>query len=124
MARLSDETVTRIKQEVSLVRLGQADGQELAGVVPLVEGFGGADALVALEPDEGAAQNGGHGLGGSGLAHPGLTLEEEGLADRLGEEEGGGQSLVDEVVGLVEGGHELAAIGEGHAGASWARSRS
>ncbi len=50
--------------------------QQLAGVVPLVEGLAGVDALVALEADELDAEGRRHRLGHLGLAHSGLTLEQ------------------------------------------------
>jgi len=33
-------------------RLGEPDGQQLAWIVPLVDGFGDVEALVALQPDD------------------------------------------------------------------------
>ena len=42
--------------DVAVGSLGEADGEHLARIVPLVERLGGGDALVALEPDQRRAQ--------------------------------------------------------------------
>src|SRR3954469_57561 len=68
----------------------QADVEELARVVPLVQGAGGIEALVALEPDEVGGEDRREGLGDLRLADPGRPLDEEGLLQDLGEMERGG----------------------------------
>ena len=69
--------------------LREADGEDLALVVPLVERLGRGEALVALEPDERRAERAGHRVRRRGLADPGLTLEEERTAERQREVERG-----------------------------------
>jgi hypothetical protein len=68
-----------------------ADVQELAGVVPLVDGVRDVQALVALQADQAGARGPRERLGGLRLAHAGLALQEERLLDRQGEEEGRGE---------------------------------
>jgi hypothetical protein len=53
------------------------DGQQLAGVVPLVERLVGVDALVALQPDELPPEHGGQHPGDLGLADAGLALQQQ-----------------------------------------------
>src|SRR3954447_15384556 len=61
------------------------DAQELLAVVPLVQGLGLVEALVALEPHEAAVQVLREGLGELGLADAGGSLDEHGLAELGGE---------------------------------------
>src|SRR5215831_13973105 len=56
-------------------RLGQPDRQQLARVVPLIQRFGGGQALVALQPQHRRVQRLGQCLGRLGLADPRFTLE-------------------------------------------------
>jgi hypothetical protein len=51
-------------------------GKQLTGVVPLVQGLGGVDPLVALESDQPAPQQLGEHLRHLGLADPGLALQQ------------------------------------------------
>ena len=74
-----------------------ADLQHLAGVVPLVEGLVGVDALVALQPDEAAAGHGRQGLGHLRLADADLALEQDRPAERQRDEERRRQATVGEV---------------------------
>ncbi len=72
------------------------DAQELLAVVPLVEGLGLVEALVALEAHEVPSEVAGHRLGQLGLADPGRPLDEHRLAEadgQVGDERGrlGGQ---------------------------------
>jgi hypothetical protein len=67
--------------------LGGADVQELAGVVPLVDGLVDVYALVALEPDQGRVEHPAEDLGHLGLADPGLALKEERLLELEGQED-------------------------------------
>ena len=57
--------------------LGGAQVEQLAGVVPLVDGLGDVDALVALQADQLAAGPAGQHLGHLGLADAGLALEQQ-----------------------------------------------
>jgi hypothetical protein len=55
------------------------------------------DALVALQADEPRAGGGGQRLGHLGLAHAGLALDQQRLAQLGGQEHRGGQRAVGEV---------------------------
>ena len=57
--------------------LGGAQVEQLAGVVPVVDGLGGVDALVALQADQLATGPRRQHLGDLGLADAGLALEEQ-----------------------------------------------
>ena len=68
--------------------------RHLRGIDPLVERGGGVHALVALEPDEVAAEYLRERLARLGLAGSGRSLEQQGLAEREGEKGGGAHVLV------------------------------
>ena len=57
--------------------LGGAQVEQLAGVVPVVDGLGGVDALVALQADQLATGPRRQDLGHLGLADARLALEEQ-----------------------------------------------
>ena len=57
--------------------LGGAQVQQLAGVVPVVHGLRGVDALVALQSDQLAAGPAADDLGDLGLADPGFALQQQ-----------------------------------------------
>src|SRR5690606_4443615 len=78
------------------------DPQQLLRVVPLIEGAGLVDALVALEPDEPGTSGPRDGLGELGLADSRRALDEERLAEPLGEEDGRGDGVAGEVAGCVK----------------------
>ena len=108
--------------EVVLGGLGHADGEELAGEVPFVEGFGGVDPLVALEPDERGVQYFGQHLGGLGLADPGLAFEQQRLGEPDGAEQRGGDAVVGEVADFRQRGLQaLRVMGPVGPGPSMAR---
>ena len=86
--------------------LGRPQVQELAGVVPLVDGLRHVDALVALEPQQRPARPRRQHLGHLGLAHAGLALEQERALQGQGQEDGRGQALVGEVAVGGEGGRD------------------
>ncbi len=77
--------------------------QELAGVVPLVDGLGGVDAFVALQPQQLAARPAGEDFGDLGLADTGLALEQQRAAEPQREEDGRGETLVRQVLVAGEG---------------------
>src|SRR3954447_6138074 len=77
-------------------RLG-LDPQQLLAVVPLVEGLGLVETLVALEADQAPLGGARHGLGELGLAHSGRALHQHGLAQLAGEEGDERGGLVGEV---------------------------
>ena len=83
--------------------LGGAQVQQLAGVVPLVHGLVGVEALVALEPDQLAARPRRDGLGDLGLADTGVALEQQRPLQPEREEDRRGQPLVGEVALTGEG---------------------
>ena len=61
--------------------------EQLAGVVPLVDGVRDVEAFVALQPDQARAGRDRERLRGLGLADAGLALEQERLLEREREEE-------------------------------------
>ena len=91
---MSDSTVS---QSVSCVAVG-LDAQQLLLVVPLVEGLGLVEALVALQPDEARAGGGGDGLGELGLADTGRAFHQHRLLEPVGEVDDAGDRRVGEVV--------------------------
>ncbi len=97
-------------------RLGGAQVEELAGVIPLVDGLGLVDALVALEADQGPAGPTAEHLGHLGLADPGLALEEQRPPERHRQEDRRGQARLGQVAVLTEGGHDLVHRGGLHDG--------
>jgi hypothetical protein len=98
---------------VALAQLGGPDGDELAGVVPLVQGLAGVDPLVALEADQLAAEQARQDLGDLGLADPGLTLQQQRLVQVQGQVDGGGQAPVGQIGVAGQGGLELVDGSEG-----------
>ena len=83
-------------------RLEQPDLEHLARVVPLVDGGVDVQALVALEPDEPRAQRCREDLGELGLADPGLALEEQRSTELEGQEDGGRDGPIGDVVAAPE----------------------
>ena len=75
----------------------QPDGQHLPGVVPLVGRLCDVQSLVALEPDQGRAEDGRRHLGELGLPDAGFALEEEGALEAEGQEERRGQPAVGDI---------------------------
>ena len=92
--------------------LGGAQVEQLAGVVPVVHGLGGVDALVALQPDQLAAGPRRQHLGELGLADAGLALEQQRPLQLEREEDRRRQPFVGQVPVLgersadVSGSHE------------------
>jgi hypothetical protein len=62
------------------------DAQQLLAVVPLIQGLGLVEALVALEPDEPSVEDLRQRLGELGLADTRRTLDEDRLAELVCEE--------------------------------------
>ena len=73
------------------------DAQQLLLVVPLVEGLGLVQPLVALEADQPAAGQPGHRLGQLGLARAGRALDQDRLGQPVGQEDDSGDALVGQV---------------------------
>ncbi len=87
--------------------LGDADGDHLRGVIPLIDRGGDIEALVALQPDQPAAERRGQHLGDLGLADAGLAFEEDRPAHFERQIKHGAERAVGEIVGLgqeVDGG--------------------
>ena len=84
------------------LRLGGADRHHLRRKVPLVDGAGGVEALVALQADEAAAEGLGQRLGDLGLADPGLAFEEERPSELQRQEDDGGEPAAGDVAGAGE----------------------
>jgi hypothetical protein len=75
--------------------------QDLTREVPVVEGLGGVDALVALQPDEWRADQLGQRFGKCGLASARLAFQQQRAAHREGEEGDRRQALVCQVARLT-----------------------
>jgi hypothetical protein len=82
---------------VEPVALRHPHPEHLARVVPLVEGGGDVEALVALQPDELGSPQPRQDLGDLGLPHAGVALDEEGLLQVLHEEQRRGDGVVGDV---------------------------
>ncbi len=87
--------------------LRRADVQQLARVVPLVDGVRDVEAFVALEPDQARAGRRRERLGGLGLADTCLSLEQQRLLERERQEQGGRKAAVRQVVRFPERDLEL-----------------
>src|SRR5262249_7943006 len=81
-----------------LPRLGGADREQLALVVPVVQRLVEVDALVALQPDQARAGRVRERTRNLGLADARFTLEKQRLRERLGEENARCQSAIGQVV--------------------------
>ena len=88
-------------------RLGGAQVEQLAGVVPLVHGLADVDALVALQADELAARPAGQHLGDLGLADTRLALEQERPAQPHREEDRRRKAVVGQVSVLAQRGRNV-----------------
>ena len=84
-SRNSSEKTSSLVCGPRLVLAPGGDPQQLLGVVPLVERPGLVDALVALQPDHARAGGRGDGLGQLGLADSGGALDEQRLAQPVGQ---------------------------------------
>src|SRR4029079_18498451 len=78
----------------------RADREEPPCIGPLVERLRRVDPLMALQADEPAPQHRGESLGYRRLADAGRALQKEGLVEREGEMDVGGDAVVGEVAGL------------------------
>ena len=84
--------------QLAPARLRQADAEQLARIVPLVQRLGGVDPLVALQADQRRVEHRRKRLAGLGLADAGLAFEQQRLRQPEAQEHRGGQALVDQVV--------------------------
>ncbi len=87
---------------LAAVALLEADVQELARVVPLVERGRGVEAFVALQPDQVRPEQPSEHLGDLGLAHARVPLDEQRLAQLQREMQGGRDGRIGHVRFLVE----------------------
>ena len=92
---LGEDVVLELLPGLPRVRL---DAQQLLLVVPLVEGLGLVQSLVALQPDQAAAREPGHGLRQLGLAGAGRPLDQDRLGQAVGQVDDPGDPVVGQVV--------------------------
>ena len=83
------------------------DTEQLLLVVPLVQGFALVEAFVALQTDEASTSELGDALGELGLAGTGRTLDEDGLAEAIGEVGDAGDAIVGQVVDAAQAATDL-----------------
>jgi hypothetical protein len=74
---LAVELASRALPVQRLGRVENAQFEELARVVPLVQRVTDVEAFIALETNQIGAERGGHRSGKRGLTHAGFTFEEE-----------------------------------------------
>ena len=79
-------------------RLGGADGDHLRREVPVADGRCGVEPLVALKPDQPAAERRRDRLGDLGLADAGLSLQKERAPEPERQEDDGRQGAVADIV--------------------------
>ena len=77
-------------------------GEQLPLIVPFVQRLVDGEPLVALQPDQRRIERARQRLGRRGLAHAGLTLQQQRLPEGQGEVQSHRHAVVDEVAGLVE----------------------
>ena len=96
--------VELVFDDLTAARFDRPQVQQLARVVPLVDGLRGIDALVALEPNELAARPARQHLGHFGLADARLAFEEQRAVQAHRQEDRGRQAVIGEIVVLRERG--------------------
>ena len=87
---------------VLLGRLGEADLDHLAGIVPFVDRRGDVEPFVALQPNQPALQSGRQHLGDLGLADPGLAFEKQRPAQMQRQMHRRREAAVGDVIGAAE----------------------
>ena len=98
---------TSSRRGVPRLALARGDAQQLLGVVPLVERAGLVDALVALQAHQAAARRLGHRARQLRLAHARGALDEQRLAQAVGEEDGGRDGRGGDVADVGEPGGDV-----------------
>ena len=88
------------------------DAQDLFGVVPLVQGAGLVDALVALQPHQTRAGRLSDGAGQLGLADTGGTLHQQRLAQPVGEEHRCGRCGIGQIARLGQPPRDIVDVSE------------
>ena len=79
-------------------RVEDAQLEQLARVVPLVDGVADVEAFVALQANQIGVERGGNRAGERGLADAGLALEKQRASEAQGQEQRDSQALVGDVV--------------------------
>src|SRR5499427_10863473 len=109
-----------LREDVLLDRVGvladslaRLDGEQLALVIPLVEGGVLVEALVALQADQLGAVHARERLGDLGLADPGLALEQQRVLEEFHQPQRRGDVAVRHIAGGGEAVGDLVAV-EGH----------
>src|SRR5829696_5930591 len=82
--------------------LRRPDVQELAGIVPFVDGLVDVYALVALQSDERSVEQAGENFRHLGFADPGLSYQEDRPSDRDGHKDPRRQPHLRQVAMLPE----------------------
>ena len=82
--------------------LGEADFYHLPRVIPFVDGRGNVQSFVALQPHQPALQGAGENFRDLGLADAGFAFEKQRPLHLQGEEQGGGEAALGDVVGARE----------------------
>src|SRR5581483_4437104 len=62
--------------------VGRPQDQELTRIVPVIDRVMDIDPLVTLQPDQSSSRGGSECTSHLGLAHPGLTLQQQRLLER------------------------------------------
>src|SRR5262249_41087554 len=110
---------------VDRLRLLGAQSQELALIVPVVEGVVDVDSLVALEPHQGHVRGGGRRVGQPGLPAARRACAQRRPRDRERQGEKGGGPLVAQVSLAGEGVAQLVdPLRRGHAASTGSASQS
>src|SRR5439155_14890215 len=98
LERLEKRAAQKEAPRVQLVgSLAAAEREELARVVPVVEGVVDVDALVALQPDQPCPERAGQSTGDLGLADARLALEQQRLFERRRQEHRRRQAAIGQV---------------------------
>ena len=90
-------------------RVEDAQLEQLARVVPLVDGVADVEAFVALQANQVGVERGGNRCRQRGLADAGLALEEQRASETQGQEQRDRQALVGDVALVAE---PLAQVGK------------
>ena len=96
----------RLVVQVDVALAGAAQREHLCGIVPLVERGRCIHALVALEPDEVAAEHLGKRLARLGLADAWRAFQQQRLAERKGKKCSGAKAFARDVCGTAQRGAE------------------
>ena len=98
LIRKRSENTSCSMRALAAARLGQADLDHLAGIVPFIDRRGDVEPLVALQPDQAPLQPVGQHLGDLGLADAGFALEEQRPSEAQRQEQGGREIALGDVI--------------------------